>query len=125
MRREVGVGNVDVRRFHRKSHLAAFIDVLDYIVGAACHRGQQSRHELDRVMGLQECGVVCQQRVSCGVRLVKSIAGKLRHQVENLFDFLRRKTALGGSSHESLPLLRHFFGLFFAHGPAQQIGFAE
>ena len=50
------------------------------------------------------------------MRLVETVSGKLRHEVENLFDLLRRITALGGAADKALALRRHFFGNLLAHG---------
>jgi len=69
--------------------------------------------------------VISQQRISGGVGLVEAVAGELGHEIENLFDFLRRKLALRCAFDEALALFRHFFRVFFAHGATQQVGFAE
>ena len=66
-----------------------------------------------RMMRLQIRGVISQQRVRRRVRLVESVSGKLRHQIENLFDLLRRKAALRRPLHKALALRRHFLGFFF------------
>src|SRR5208337_5315475 len=64
MRREVRVGDVDVRSFDGNSHLAAFVDVLHDVVGAAGDGSQQSGHELDGIVRLQVRGVISEQSVS-------------------------------------------------------------
>ncbi len=125
MRGEVCVRYVDVRGFDGNAHLAALVDVLHHIIGAAGDRSEQRRHELDGIVRLQICRVVGEQGVGGGVRLVESVAGKLRHEIENLLDLLRWKLALGRAFDETLALLRHFSGIFLAHGAAQQIGLAE
>ena len=99
---EVGVADVDVGRLDGDAHFPALVDVLDHVVGAAGNRGQQRCHELYRIMSLQICRVVGQQRVCRGVRLVKAILGELLHQVEDLLDLLRRVTALHRALHEAL-----------------------
>ena len=40
MRGEVGIGHIDVRSLDGNAHLAAFVDVLDHIIGAAGHGSQ-------------------------------------------------------------------------------------
>ena len=76
-------------------------------------------------MRFQVRGVIGEQRVGGGVRFVEAVAGKLCHEIENLFDLLRREFALRRAFDKALALLRHFFGFLFAHGAAQKVGFAE
>jgi hypothetical protein len=125
MRREVSVAHVDVRRFDGDAHLAALVDVLNHVVGASRHRGEQRSHELYRIARLQIRGVVGQKCIRGRVRLVEAVAGKLGHEVEDLLDFLRRIAALYRAFDETLALLCHLLVLLLAHGAAQQVGFAE
>ena len=125
MRSKVGVADVDIRRLDRNSHLAALVDVLHHAIGVAGDGSKQRRHEFDRMVSLQIGSVISQQGVGRRVRLVESVAGKLRHEIENLLDFFRREAALRRSLHKTLALRRHFLGLFLAHGTAQQISFSQ
>ncbi len=119
MGREVGVAHVDVGRFHGDLYLAAFVDVLHHVVGVAHLRGQQRRHELNRIMGLKISRLVGQQRVSGGVRFVEAVAGELLHQVEDLDNLLFREAALHCAFDEALALRRHLFSDLLAHGAPQ------
>ena len=61
---------VDVGRLHADAHRPAFLDVLHDLVGVAHFRGQQGGHELDRIVGLEVGGLVGDQPVGRGVRVV-------------------------------------------------------
>ena len=124
MRCEVRIRYVDLRRFDPNSHLAAFVDVLHYIVRVTGDRSQQSRHELHRIMGLEIRRVVGQQGIGGGVRFVEAISSKLGHQIENLFNFPRGIAALHGTADKTLALRRHLRGDLLPHGATQQVGFA-
>ena len=113
MRREVGVGHIDVRRFDGNAHLAAFVDVLDHVIGAAGDRSQQRGHKLDRIMRLEIRRVIGEQRISGRVRFVETVAGKLRHQIENLFDFLRRITCAAPRLRQSARAAAAISSAFF------------
>ena len=52
--------------------------------GLEVSRGEERGHELDRVVGLEPGGVVGEQGVGGGVRLVEAVAGELGHEVEDL-----------------------------------------
>ncbi len=125
VRRKVRIAHVNIGRFDRNPHLTAFVDVLHHVIRAARHRSEQRRHEIDWMVRLQICGVIRQQRVCRGVRFVESVSGKLRHQIKNLLNLLRRKSALRRSLHKALALLGHLLGILFAHRPPQQVGLSE
>ena len=125
MRREVRIGDIGVRSLDRNAHLATLVDVLHHVVRRTGHRCQQRRHELHGIVRFEISRVIGQQRISRGVRFIETISRELRHQVENLFDLLRRILALRGALHEAFALLRHLLGFFLAHGAAQQIGFTQ
>src|SRR5258706_8159182 len=125
MGREVGIGNVDVRWFHGNAHLAAFVDVLDYVIGAACDGRQQRSHELDREMRLEIRGLVGEKRIGGGVRLVESVLRKLRHQIEYLRALLLMELALARAFYETLAVLGHLIYVFFTHGSPQQVCFTQ
>ena len=69
--------------------------------------------------------MVGQQRVSRRVRFVKTVAGELFHQVENLVGALFSDAIFGRPCAEDGAVLGHFFGFFLAHGAAQHIGAAQ
>ena len=59
------------------------------------------------------------------MRLVKSVFGELGHQIKNAVGF-GKFYAVGRCPGNETGLLRcHFFGIFFTHGAAQQIGLAK
>src|SRR5208282_172302 len=91
VRSEVGIGDVDIRRFNGDAHLAALVDVLHNVVGAPGDRGEQGGHELDGIVCLEIGRVIGEQGVGGGVRFIETVSGELRHEIENLFDFLGRK----------------------------------
>ena len=85
---EVGVGDLDVGRDDGDVHLAALGDVLDDVFGLGGFAGEQRGHELDRVVGLEPGGVIGEQRVGGGVRLVEAVSGELLHQIEDAACFV-------------------------------------
>ena len=87
--------------------------------------GEQCGHELDGIVGLEPRGVIREQSVGGGVRLVEAVSGELLHEVEDLSGGLFLVLVLGGAGHETVALLGHLLRIFFAHGAAQQVGFAE
>ena len=92
--REVQIALIDVGRKHRNAHLPALVDVLHDLVHVARLRGEQGRHELDRVVRLQIRRDVGEIGVGGGMRLVEAVAGELLHQIEDLGDLLGREAAL-------------------------------
>ena len=67
---EAHLRGVDVGRLHADAHRPAFLDVLHDLVGVAHFRRQQGRHELDRVVGLEVGGLIRDEPVGRGVRVV-------------------------------------------------------
>ena len=80
--REVGVGLVHVRTQHPHAEGLDLGHELRELVGVALFGGQDGRHELDRVVGLQVGGAVGEDRVGRGVGLVEAVLGKLLHQIK-------------------------------------------
>ncbi len=66
-----------------------------------------------------------QKRIRGRVRLGETVTGKLLHQVEDLFDLLLRIALLLAAGQEARTLRSHLFRFFLAHGPAQDVGFAQ
>jgi len=122
---EVGVADVDVGGLDGDAHFAALVDVLHYAVGVSGDGGEQGGHEFDGMMRLEISGVISEQRVGRGVRLVEAVSGELGHKIEDPLDFFGREAALGRALHEALALLGHFFGILLAHRTAEEVGFTE
>src|SRR5258708_758263 len=125
VRSEEGVADVDVGRLDGNSHLAALVDVFHHVVRVARLRGQQRGHKLHRMVRLEVGGLIRQQGIGRGVRFVEAVAGELLHQVKEFGDLLLRMAVLHAALHKALGLLGHYLRIFFAHGAAQQVGFAE
>jgi hypothetical protein len=88
-------------------------------------RTASPRHEGRRVVLLEPAGVVGDQRIGGGVRLVEAVAGELLHGVE---DFVGRASPIAfafGAGDEDLALLGHLLGLLLAHRATQQVGAAQ
>ncbi len=122
---EVGVRGLDIGREDVDVDLAALGDVLDDVLGLGGFAGEQRGHELDGVVGLEPGGVIGEQGVGGGVTLVEAVAGELGHEVEDLAGDVFGMLVGGGSGHEALALFAHLGGVLFAHGAAQEVGFAE
>ena len=56
------------------------------------------------------------------MRLVKAVSRKSLHQVEDFVGFGLDNAVFSRTVGKYLAMLRHLFGLFLAHGAAQQIG---
>ncbi len=56
---------------------------------------------------------------------IKSVIGKLRHQVEDLFRCFLFNAALDRTVDELMLMLRHFRLLFLTHRPTHKIGIAK
>src|SRR5581483_10495185 len=124
-RREIRAALVDVRRQDLDILLATFGEVLDDLVGVAHLGCQQPGHEFDRVVRLQIRGLVRDERVGRGVRLVEAIARERLHLVEDLARLIGVDFAFDGALDEALALLRHLLGIFLPHRAAENIGFAH
>jgi hypothetical protein len=79
-RGEVGLGLVDVRRQDVDAHAPALVQVQRLVVLVVLHAGQQRRHVLDRVVGLEPGGLVADHPVGDGVGLVEAVLGELLDQ---------------------------------------------
>ena len=107
------------------AEVATLAEVLRQLVGVLGLDGQQRRHEVARVVGLEVAGLVREQRVRGRVRLVEAVAGEVRQQVEDLAGLLLRQLVLDGPVHEAIALRGHDLGVLLAHGLAQHVGFAH
>ena len=72
-------------------------------------------------MGFQPRRLIGQQSISGGVRLVKTVTGKLFNKIKNPHCKFGIYSLLTGTLFKNTALLGHFFGLFLAHGAAQHI----
>ena len=81
------------------------------LVGVVQLDGHVRREELGGVMDLDPAGVIGQQRIGGGVRLVEAVAGELLHQVEDLVGLVLVDALLRGALAEQQAVLRHLLGL--------------
>ena len=65
-----------VQRGQVTPDFAALADVLHDIVGLVEHRRQQRGHEIGRIVALQPCGLVGEQRIGGRVRFVETVAAE-------------------------------------------------
>ena len=82
---------VDVRRQERDAETHAFLAEEVELVGIADVEAHQRRHELDRVIGLEIGGLVGDERVGGGVRLVEAVAGEFRDLLEHMLGDVRHR----------------------------------
>ena len=82
-------------------------------------------HKRCREMGFQVRRLVRQHRIRSRVRLVKAVARKFLHQVEDARRCRLGDTAIGCAGDEYFALLRHFLRFFLTHGATQEVGAAE
>ena len=57
--------------------------------------------------------------------LVKTVTGKLFHQIKDFHGQSRIDTFTLGTLGKNLALFGHLFGFFLTHRPAQQVGAAQ
>ena len=116
---------VDVGRFELHAHSNGILMQHLELVGVVEFHGHVGAEELGGKVCFQPGGLVGQQRIGCGMRFVEAVTGELLHQVENFARLTGADALLRGAGAEQVPVLRHFFGFFLAHGAAQQIGAAQ
>ena len=122
---EEEIALVDVGRKDGNAHAAGLVDVFDLLFGVTGFGSEQGGHELDRIVRLEPGGLVGEKSVGAGVRLVEAVAGEFFHQVEDTDGFFVGNFILVAAGEELGALRGHFFLFLFAHGAAQDIGFAE
>ena len=122
---EVEIALVDVGRKDGNAHAAGFVDVFDLLFGVASFGSEQRGHELDGIVRLKLCGLVGKQRVGAGVRFVEAVAREFFHQVKDAVGFFVGNFIFVAAGEELGALGGHFFLFLFAHGAAQDIGFAK
>ena len=81
--------------------------------------------ELDGIVRLHVGGVIGDQRIGGGVRLVEAVVGEFGEQVEDRVGVVLGQPLFQGAVDEADALGVHLRLDLLAHGAAQQIGFAE
>ena len=122
---EVGGGLVDVGRQHLDAHPAALGQIDSHLVLVVAHRGEQRRHELGRVVGLEVGRPVRQHTVGRRVGLVEGVVAEGQQNVPQRRDGRGAEPALGHPGGELLELGVQLGLLLLAHRAPQQIGLAE
>ena len=118
---------VDVWRQNRQAveFHAVLIQGL-HLVGVVHVQRQGGGHEFGGVVAFEPCGVVGNQCVGSRVGFVKTIVGKLFHDVkERCCELFINVVVRACAFNEYCTLALHFFRIFFTHRTAQQIRAAE
>ena len=123
--RECGGRAVDVGRQQRDVEALQFLADDAELVRVAEVQRHQGGKELDRVIGLQPGGLVGDQRIGCGVRLVEAVARELVDLLEDLARLRFVHAARDRALDESAALGVHLGLDLLAHRPAQQVGPGE
>ena len=116
---------VHVRRIKGQTEFQCVLVQHFELVGVVHFHRHVGAEKLGGVMHLEPAGVVRQQGVGGGVRLVEAVARELFHQVKHLVGFGFADVLLGRTGAENSAVLGHFFGLLFTHGTAQHVGAAQ
>src|SRR6266480_7282512 len=114
---------VDVRRKNRNPHPFAFtyedrnfFRVIDFVA-------QQTRHEFERIMRLEEGRVVTDYAIGCAVTLIESVTGKFFEQIENSVRFFLRDFVCLCAALDEIPaLFRHLLLVLLAHRAPEKVG---
>jgi len=122
---EVHQALIDIGRQDFNPQPAAFFNIQGYLVGVFHNAGNEGRHVLDGIIGLEVGRLVGHQGIGSRMALVKTVTGKVGHQVEDVAGHIGGYSLLCGTGQELLPLGSNNLRLFLAHGPAQKIGLAE
>ena len=122
---ECGPAVVDVRRQDVNGMAATLGHVLDDAIRGMHFTGQQGGQEFDGKVGLEIGGLVGDQRIGRTVGFIEPITAELLHQVEYRFGLIFRNVVFPRAGHETVPVLGHLRGDFFAHGLAQVIRFGH
>ncbi len=125
VRREVEVRGVHVRRKHRDVHQAAGVQVVRLLVLVVLDAGEQRRHVLDRMVGLQVGGLVGDERVSAGVRGVEAVVRERHDEVEDLLCQRLLVAARNRAQHEGVAVRDQLLADLLAHRLSEQIGLTQ
>src|SRR5918993_300365 len=123
-RGEVRVGLVDVRGEHGDGHAPAGPEVLGAGVLVVLDAGQQGRHVLHRVVGLEVGGLPGDQAVAGGVGPVEGVAGERLDQPPQGGRLVVGEALLAAAGQKARLLLAHEGFDLLADGLADQVGLA-
>ena len=118
---EVDVAVAHVRAQHLDAQAAALGDGAGDLLGVVAERGEDAGHVLDRVVGLEVGGLVGDEAVARGMRLVEAVALEGLEGLEDRVDDVRVDTALGRLAHELVLLGAQHRRLLLADGIAQGV----
>ena len=111
---EIALRGVDIGRQHLETHRIALGDVERHLVLGVHHRGDQRRHVLGRIVGLEVGRAVRDQGVTGGVSLVEGVLrAALVLDPEILGDLTIDAVGLA-ADHERLLQLAHQLGVLLA-----------
>ncbi|MNB77967.1 hypothetical protein D3C75_246620 [compost metagenome] len=122
---EVILTRVNIRRQDFEPHAPALIDQTDHLFGVVHIGGHYRGHKLGRVVRFQPQRLVGDQRIGCGVRLVKPVSGKFLYQIEDFHRQFAINAVFLCPFFEGTALLGHLFRLFLTHCTAQHIRAAK
>ncbi len=125
-RGEFGEGFVGVGWEDFDAHFGAFFDFEDDAIGVAGVGAKKCGHEFGRIVGFEIGGLVGDEAVASGVGFIETVTGEwFDHFFKDFFgEFFA--VAFGDCAFEELfALFFEEFGVFFTHGFAEDVGFAE
>ena len=123
---ELEHGPVHIGREDGDAHALAFGDKGGDLVGVVDFVRQDRGHELDRVVRLEVGGVIADEPVGGGVRLVEAVSREFFEKVEDVVGlFLGDVVHRLAARDEGVPLLDHLREILFPHGPPEKVGLAE
>src|SRR4029079_3385423 len=123
--RELVAGFVDVGRKHLDADFARLVDELDDAVGIADRRRQERRHELVRIVRLEPRGVIRNDGIRDGMRLIETVAPERLDLTGQLFDDARVVTARHRFLDELAELLANELRVLLADGFTKDVCFGE
>ena len=116
---------IDVRWVKAHAKLQGIFKQDLELVGIVHFDGHIGAEKLCGEMNFQPTRVVRQQRISSGVRFVKTVTRKPFHQVKNLIGFGFRQAIDNRTFSKNFAVLGHLFRFFLTHGTAQQVCAAQ
>ena len=122
---EAIVRRVDVRRQDRQPEADGIVAQVAHLVGVVHDEREVRGHERGRMVRLEVRGLVRDERVRGGVRLVEAVARELLHEVEELRRLRLGDAVLHRALDEDAAMLGHLLGLLLAHRAAQEVGAAQ
>ena len=123
---ELGLAGVDAGGQHRHAQTSRVVDEDGQLVGQRHVVAHRRGVEFMRMMRLQPCGLIGEQRIGGRVALVKAVSGELVDQVEQLVGLLRGDVVhLRAALDEDGALRVHLRLHLFAHRSPQQVRAAQ